>query len=205
MALAYAGAKQYQQSDVMLASIQGDWINDQRLSVAYAMVGLNRKDLHSAQEWLIEPALKSSRGAGLDAIKDLHAGVIDRNLIEKLKKYDPNDWPRYLEQAIISEQYYFTLLWKKQYEEALLYANDILSKLQSLNVASGKWLERAGDAAFYSQAFEGAIEYYKSALEFKGSCYCIYLKLADIYHLNGNLILEREYRQLIYGQLDVMN
>ena len=73
LALAHAGAGEYAQSDALLASIQSDWINEQRLSVAYAMVGISRKDLDSAKQWLTQSALTAYEGGGLEVFETLAA------------------------------------------------------------------------------------------------------------------------------------
>lgn len=202
LALAYAGAGDFERADLLLASIQSEWINDQRLSVAYAMVGISRKDLYSAKQWLAQSALAASQGEGLEILKVLHGKIIDKNMITQLKRYDPERWPQYLQQAVIAEQYYFALLWEKNYQDAFYYARDILAKLQDLDIESSKWRERAGDAAFYSAAYDEAITYYQSALDVEGACNCNYLKLADIYHITGDSMREREYREKIYGRFE---
>jgi len=202
LALAYAGAGKDQQADNILAGIQADWINDQRLAVAYAMVGISRNDTYSASEWLVSLALETYQDDLLDLLEPLHAGHIDKNMIAELKSYAPEDWPQYLQQAVITEQYYFALLWERRFHDAYYYATDVIAKLQKLDIQSNKWHERAADAAFYGENYSDAIEYYLSALEITPEAYSNALKLADIHHINGDVILEREYRQQIYGKFD---
>lgn len=202
LALAYAGAGQFQQADNILAVIQSDWTNDQRLAVANAMIGFSRNYTHTATEWLASLALETYQPELMDIIEPLHAGHIDQNMITRLKSYAPQDWPQFLQQAVITEQYYFALLWEKSHYDAFLYATKVIEKLQKLNIESSKWRERAADAAFYGGDYSKAANYYQSALEVDGSCYCNYLKLADIYHITGEVQLEREYRQRVYGKFD---
>lgn len=202
LALAHAGAGEYAQSDALLASIQSDWINEQRLSVAYAMVGISREDLDSAKQWLTQSALTAYEGGGIEVFEDLYCDFINSNMIARLKNYDPENWPHLLEQAVITEQYYFTLLWQKNYHEAFYFARDMTSRLQELGFASSKWQERTADAAFYSQAYEEAIVYYQAALTNEKACYCNYLKLADVFHIKGDSTKEREYREKIYGRFE---
>ena len=205
LALAYAGAKQYPQADNLLASIQADWINDQRFAVAQAMIGISRNNTYSAGEWLATLALETYKPGLMDLIEPLHAGHIDDNMITRLKSYAPDEWQQYLQQAVITEQYYFALLWEKREYDALQYAQDVISKLEGLDIASSKWHERAADAAFYGKQYAEAIDYYQRALTLGQPCYCNYLKLADIYHLQGQVDLEREYRQLVYGRFDTLD
>jgi tetratricopeptide (TPR) repeat protein len=205
LALAYAGANDYRQSDAILSSIQSDWINEQRFFVAYAMIGIHREDLYRARYWLSDSAISASRHNALEILRGLQGGILDDNMITKLKSYDPENWPQYLEQAVITEQYYFSLLWDKNYSQALFFTKNILQKLEALDIKSSKWLERAGDAAFYSKDYHAAITYYKSALEDSNACYCNYLKLADAYYVLGDALKEREYREKIYGRFEETN
>ena len=203
LALAHAGAEQYQQADNLIAGIQVDWINDQRLAVANAMIGFSRHDNYTASEWLASLALETYQSDLMEIIEPLHAGHIDQNMITRLKSYAPDAWPQYLQQAVITEQYYFAMLWAERHYDAFLYATEVIDKLQNLDIASSKWRERAADAAFYSGNYSDAVSYYQSALEVDGACYCNYLKLADIYHLTGEVGLERDYRQRVYGKFDL--
>ncbi len=202
LALAYAGAEQYQQVDNLLAGIQADWVNDQRLAVAYAMVGISRNDTFSASEWLASLAFDSYESDLQELIKPLHAGLIDKNMVAQLKSYAPDDWPHFLQQAVVTEQYYFSLLWQKRYQDAFYYATEVIDKLKKLDIRSSKWHERAGDAAFYGGTNDKAIVNYKLALEINETCYVNYLKLADVYHVTGNILLERENRQHVYGKFE---
>jgi len=202
LALAYAGAGKNQQADNILAGIQADWINDQRLAVAYAMVGISRNDTYSATEWLVSLALETYPDEQRDLLEPLHADHIDSNMIDRLKSYAPEDWPQFLQQAVITEQYYFALLWEKRFADAYFYATDVIEKLQNLDIQSSKWHERAADAAFYGENYTDAIEYYLSAYEINSRAYGNLLKLADIYHISGDADLEREYRQRVYGVFD---
>ncbi len=205
MALAHAGAGDYAQSDALLASIQSDWINEPRLSIAYAMVGISRRDLDSAKQWLTQSALSAFEDGGEEIFEALYGGLIDDNLMTKLKIFDPDDWPQLLEQAVITEQYYFTLLWQKNYHDAYFYARDMTSRLRELGFESTKWQERTADAAFYNRDYEVAIDYYQAALSNEKACYCNYLKLADIYHIKGDSLKEREYREKIYGRFEALD
>jgi len=202
LALAYAGAGDYARSDAMFASIQSEWVNEPRLAVAHAMVGMSREDLSSAEQWLTQSALGAWEDGGLEVFEGLYSGFINDNLIEKLQLFDPDNWPELLEQAVITEQYYFALLWQKRNYEAYVYARDMTARLQAMGFVSAKWQERTGDAAFYSQDYEEALAYYEAALSSDGACYCNYLKMADIFHIRGDSTNERKYREMIYGRFE---
>ena len=205
LALAYAGAGDYAQSDALLASIQSEWINEPRLSVAYAMVGLSRDDLDSAEQWLTQSALGAWEDGGLEVFEELYSNFINANLIAKLQLFDPDNWPELLEQAVITEQYYFALLWQKKYHDAYYYARNMTTRLQELGFTSAKWQERTADAAFYNRDYDEAITWYEAALGGDKACYCNYLKLADVYHIKGDSNKEREYREEIYGRFETVD
>ena len=202
LALAYAGAGDYARSDALLASIQFEWINEPRLSVAYAMVGISRDDLDSATQWLTQSALGAWEDGMPDVFEGLYSDSINANVIAQLQLFDPDNWPELLEQAVITEQYYFAQLWQKNYYEAYLYARNMTTRLQELGFVSAKWQERTADAAFYNQDYEEAVVYYEAALTNDNACYCNYLKLADVFHIKGDSTREREYREMIYGKFE---
>jgi len=202
LALAYAGAGDYARSDTLLASIQSEWINEPRLSVAYAMVGISRDDLDSATRWLGQSALAAWQEDGPEVFEGLYSDFINANLIAKLQLFDPDNWPELLEQAVITEQYYFAQLWQRNYYDAYLYARNMTTRLQELGFVSAKWQERTADAAFYNHDYEEAIVYYQAALTNDNACYFNYLKLADVFHIKGDSTREREYREMIYGKFE---
>jgi hypothetical protein len=202
LALAYAGAGDYVRSDALLASIQSEWVNEPRLSVAYAMVGISRDDLDSATQWLTQSALGAWEDGMPELFEGLYSDSINANVIAQLQLFDPDNWPELLEQAVITEQYYFAQLWQKNYYEAYLCARNMTTRLQEQGFVSAKWQERTADAAFYNQDYEEAIVYYEAALTNDNACYCNYLKLADVFHIKGDSTREREYREMIYGKFE---
>jgi len=202
LALAHAGAGDYDRSNTLFATSQWEWPNEPRFAVAQAMAGLSRADLGSAEQWLARLALGAWEDGGQAVFEGLYSGYFDHNLIERLKLYDPDDWPALLEQAVITEQYYFALLWQQRYYEAYGYARDLTARLQALGFVSAKWQERTGDAAFYSRDYAEALTWYEASLGVPGACYCNYLKMADIFHLRGDSASERKYREMIYGRFE---
>jgi tetratricopeptide (TPR) repeat protein len=190
----------------LMAGIEEDWYNDARLSVAKAMIGISRNNPENATLWLQSLAFETyqSKNKYVEFLGPLHSGNIDHNSVACLKTYEPENWPHYLEQAIITEQFYFALLWEKRYSEALDFALEVLHKLRNIDIHSSKWNERAADAAFYDERYVTAITYYQAAMKLDKSSYTNPLKLADVYHLLGNSQLERQFREQIYGKLEVL-
>lgn len=54
--LSLAALKAWPQADTRLTGIYADWVNDIRFPAALAMIGIARKDLAQAEEWLRVPA-----------------------------------------------------------------------------------------------------------------------------------------------------
>ncbi len=64
-----------------------------------------------------------------------------------------------------------------------------------------RWLERAGDAAFYDGEYFEARSRYEETLPISQDPASIYLKLYDVHFKLGDRELERVYREKIYGSL----
>jgi len=123
-----------------------------------------------------------------------------------LKKYAPDDWYGYLEPALISEQYYYVLLWNGLYKEALEYANKMVERMIFLAAPKSKWLERAGDTLFFMDDYFSARQFYFKGLKDLKPINSynergLYLKLSDVHFLLGQPYEERFYREKIYGSL----
>jgi len=177
-ALALAALKRIDEADEQLA-LASDLRHDARYAVASAYVGLARKDLDRALEWLREPAV---RALDRDA-PPARSGPVE---------------------TLVTEQYYYVLLWKADYDDARDYALRMAERAGRARLASAPWTVRAGDASFYRRDNAEARELYESALEGEkdwGALREIYLKLADLAYLDGDTANERRLREHYYGSL----
>jgi len=178
-ALALAGLKRVDDADAQLA-LASDLRQDARYAVASAYVGLARKDLDRALEWLRDPA---DRALDRDA-RPGGSGPVE---------------------TLVTEQYYYVLLWRAHFDDARDYALRMAERVQRARLASAPWTVRAADASFYRHDNAEARELYQSALEVErdwGALREIYLKLADLAYLDGDTANERRLREHYYGSLD---
>jgi len=102
--------------------------------------------------------------------------------------------------ARIAEQYFFVLLWQKQYELARGYARARIDRLAQAGLPVSVWYERAGDAAFFARDLAVAAEMYGKA-EWAEPLPSVFLKEADLAYLAGDLAGERALREHYYGRL----
>ena len=175
-ALALAALKRIEEADERLAFLS-EWRYDPRYAVASAYVGLARGDLDRAREWLQDPA----------------RDAVDRS-------------PRGSRAVgtLVAEQYYYVLLWRGEFDDARDYALRMAERASRLGVAAGAWRVRAADASFYRRDGAQARELYHRALEGErdyGALREIYLRLADLAFLDGDLDEERRLREHYYGAL----
>ena len=177
-ALALAALKRIEEADDRLAAVS-EWKHDVRYAVASAYVGLARQDLDRALEWLRDPA-----GRALD--RDARPGG-DASV-----------------EALVTEQYYYVLLWKGAYDDARDYALRMAERSGRARLLTAPWTVRAADASFYRHDTAEARELYERALAEERDWALlreIYLKLADLAFLAGDLTGERRLREHYYGQL----
>jgi len=175
-ALALAALKRIDEADGRLA-LASELRHDARYAVASAYVGLARQDLDRALEWLRDPA----------------ARALDRDA----RQSEPVA-------ALVTEQYYYVLLWKGAYDDALDYALRMAERAERARLGSARWTVRAADASFYRRDTAGARELYEKALAGErdwGALREIYLKLADLAYLAGDTATERQLREHYYGSL----
>ena len=159
-ALALAALKRIEEADARLALVS-ELRHDVRYAVASAYVGLARQDLDRALEWLRDPA----------------ARALDRDA-----RGEPLE-------ALVTEQYYYVLLWKAAYDDARDFALRMAERAVRARLAAAPWTVRAGDASFYRRDTAEARELYESALAGErdwGALREIYLKLADLAYLAGD-------------------
>ena len=177
-ALALTALGRIEEADERLALLS-EWRNDPRYAVASAYVGLARRDLDRALEWLRDPA-----GEVLE--REPAAGEV-----------------RPVE-ALVTEQYYYVLLWKGAYDDARDFALGMARRAGRVGLAAGAWRVRAADASFYRRDAAEARELYRSALAGEtdyAALRDIYLRLADLAFLDGDLGEERRLREHYYGAL----
>ena len=177
-ALALAALKRIDEADERLALLS-EWRHDPRYAVASAYVGLARGDLDHALEWLRDPAVDA----------------VDR---------EPRASEAAPVEALVTEQYYYVLLWKGSYGDARDFALRMAERTSRAGLAAGAWRVRAADASFYRRDVAEARELYRAALEGEtdyGALREIYLRLADLAFLDGDLGEERRVREHYYGTL----
>jgi len=177
-ALALAALGRIEEADDRLALVS-EWRHEPRYAVASAYVGLARRDLERALEWLRDPAARAldrdARPAGEEPVE-----------------------------ALVTEQYYYVLLWKGAYADARDFALRVAERAGGARLPTAPWTARAADASFYGHDTREARELYESALAQERDWAAlreIYLKLADLAFLAGDLTRERRLREHYYGQL----
>jgi hypothetical protein len=177
-ALALAALGEVEAADAELA-LASRLRYDPRYAVASAYVGLARHDLERALEWLQDPA----------------ARALDRDA-------RPGGAPPV--EALVTEQYYYVQLWKARFDEARDYALRMAERADRAGAPAAAWRVRAADASFYRNDAREARELYEGALAEERDWAAlreIYLKLADLAYLEGDLARERRLREHYYGRL----
>jgi tetratricopeptide (TPR) repeat protein len=200
--LALVGLKRFGEADERLALLT-DGRDDARYAVVSAYVGLARGDLDQAEAWLRDPA---SRVLDREAnpLLALFQKTFPAELLEVLRSRLGPAFGERLEETLVAEQYYYVQLWKGRYDAARDYALRMGERLRRAGVPANVWAERAADAAFYRRDLSEARQLYEQAIQGEkdnGTLMSLYLKLADIAHLSGDLETERALREHYYGTL----
>lgn len=200
LALAYANAKQeYAASAVVANGIQA-WPDDTRwfvLSAAIGFISGRAQDSEAALSAMANSFKLSSKEAKA-LIEDF--GWLNEPAVATLKSSEV--WNKEVEDLVIAEQYYFSLLWQDRYSEAQNYADDVNRLLRKHRISSHIWLERAGDAALFAKNLSSAEREYKKALKARDDSLSSLMKLADVYFLQGRVDDERNIRESIFGALN---
>jgi tetratricopeptide (TPR) repeat protein len=199
---ALAGMKRFAEADERLLLL-ADGRDDPRYAVVSAYVGLARGDLDRAEAWLRDPA---SRVLDREAnpLLALFGKSRPADLLSGLRAQLGAAFPGLLDETLVAEQYYYVQLWKGQYDAARDYALRMGERLRRAGLPANVWSERAGDAAFYRRDLSEARQLYEHAIRGEkdnGPLMVLYLKLADIAHLSGDLEIERALREHYYGAL----
>lgn len=200
--LALVGLKRIQEADERIGLIYAGWREDTRYAVVSAIVGTARGDLEKAEAWLREPAEKILLRGGSATLRSLRSGGINREVLLALRREFPDAWRGRLEEAMVSEQYYYVLLWNDRFDLARDYALRMVERLKILWIPIPEWLERAADAAFYARDLAEARQLYEQALKLTDRQASLHLKLSDIAFLSGEMETEKALREKIYGALE---
>jgi tetratricopeptide (TPR) repeat protein len=200
--LALAGMKRFAEADERLLML-ADGRDDPRYAVVSAYVGLARGDLDRAEAWLRDPA---SRVLDREAnpLLAFFRKSVPADLLAALRAQLGDAFPGLLDETLVAEQYYYVQLWKGQYDAARDYALRMSERLRRGGLPASVWSARAGDAAFYRRDLGEARQLYEDAIRGEkdnGVLMALYLKLADIAHLSGDLETERALREHYYGAL----
>jgi hypothetical protein len=200
--VALAALKRFSEADERLLRL-ADGRDDARYAVVSAYVGLARGDLDHAEAWVRDPASRI-----LDReVNPLLAFFLKRlpqDALAGLRGRLGEAFPERLEETLLAEQYYYVQLWKERYDTARDYALRMDERLRRAGLPLTVWAERAADAAFYRRDLSEASELYQAAIRAEtdhGALMVLYLKLADIAHLTGDVERERALREHYYGTL----
>lgn len=197
--LALAALGEFPEVDSRLATAYADWYGDERFAAAQAMVGLARDD-HWSSEEILHTLANDLSGQTTAALDELWRGELSAAVLASLQAVYPDAWRARLRNRLITEQYYFLLLWREAYAEALEFAERVADHLEGQGRPAGVWFELQGNAAFLMDDYSRALEAYEAALTRSGKHpYSVYLKLSDVFFRTGDYENERYYRELVYG------
>ncbi len=200
--LALASQKRWKEADALFLAIYWDWYDDPRFPALSAVLGIARGDLQQAESWLQTSVDSLPPHFTHPLIRKLWSGEPNPALVRDLQSEFPSEWSDYVEAALTSEHKFYVLLWQKRFEEARGYAVAMVERFREMELPTGKWLEKAGDASFYIGDFLGALQRYERSLEGSTDPDPIFLKLSDVHFKLGNLDQERYYREKSYGRLE---
>ncbi|HXH28216.1 MAG TPA: tetratricopeptide repeat protein [Candidatus Polarisedimenticolia bacterium] len=199
---ALARLGRFDEVDARIGLMRPEWKDDPRFAVALAMIAAARDDLDQALAWLQSPADRLPEDRSNPALRRLWAGSTDADLMTTLRTAYRERADGYVRDALLAEQYFLVLLWKGSYQEAERYALRMAARLHELALPDTRWTERAGDAAFFMKDLAAARRRYESALRDRPGNTLLFEKLADVAYLEGDLPLERRYREKVFGTLE---
>jgi tetratricopeptide (TPR) repeat protein len=199
--LALARLGRWDEVQARVNRIRPEWKEDPRFAVAMAMIGAARDDLDQALQWLQDPAERLPDDRSNPALQRLWADPGSIDLMATLRTAYRERADTYVQDALLSEQYFLVLLWKGSYAEAERFAQRMAARLRELALPDTRWTEHAGDAAFFLKDLATARRLYETALRDRPRGTLLLEKLADVAFLDGDLPLERRYREKVYGTL----
>ena len=112
-----------------------------------------------------------------------------------------NDRQAIASSARVAEQSFFVHLWKRAYRDAENLALEMAQSLGASTASGARWIGYAGDVAHLQGDHEIAKRRYEQALEVLSDDRLLWTHLADIHHRLGDVRMERECRERIYGSL----
>jgi hypothetical protein len=173
--------------------------NDVRNQIALAMIAFHDEAYAEAgHERSIKAALVGLDRLGDQDLRRLHElGIraVSRDYIVQLKRYMPESWEQYLQWMLVLEQQYYSYLWQSNYREAYSLAAQVSKKLAMRSLDPGIWQERQADGAYLNNDLETALDLYNRQAPASISSV---LKMADMYHMQGDLASEKSIRESIY-------
>ena len=159
-------------------------------------------DLDQALDWLTMPAEQLADDMSDAAIRRLWAGDADTDHLQELRNSSSRQIHRRISEVLIAEQYFLVLLWQGSYRQAEDYANRVSERLRLLGISASRWVERAGDAAFFLVDHTTALRNYETALRDRPADPLLLVKVSDVHFMLGELQAERTYRERVYGSLE---
>jgi hypothetical protein len=167
-------------------------------------VGIARGDLERADAWLRDPAARVLDRDANPLLGLFRSRGVSLDVLEKLKEQMGDEFAARLEETLVAEQYYYVQLWKGRHDLARDYALRMADRLRRAGIVGGLWVQRAGDASFYRGDLAEARESFTKSIageQDNGVLMAVYLKLADLAFLAGDLETERSLREHYYGAL----
>jgi tetratricopeptide (TPR) repeat protein len=205
--LALAAAKRWDAVAMRMGGLASTWGDDPRFGIALARLGVMRGSLDEAEQWLRRPAESMLDDFSDESVRRLWAGEADEDTMRTLRARFPEGWQRLTAEALAADEYFYLLLWKRSFDEAMRYAERVADRLEGLKATADLWVERQGDAAFLAGDHRTALRRYETV---RGAATLrrdadqrpwLLLKISDVQFLLGNLDGERACREAIYGSL----
>lgn len=173
--------------------------NDVRNQIVLAMIAFHVQQYRNAShEQDLQAALvglDKLTSQDLSQLQTLGIHPINNDYMDRLRRFMPEGWEKYSKWMLMLEQQYYSYLWREDYRDATALATRVTKKFTSLSVDPGIWRERQADGAFLNNDLETALDLYNlQAPKSLGS----QLKMADLYHMQGDLASEKSLRESIY-------
>jgi hypothetical protein len=175
--------------------------SDIRSSLALAMLAFHAGDHESAASAAssqVRDALAHLKTSQVDGLRRLGVRQTNRDYIQEMQRYMPQEWKESLQWLVAIEQHYYAALWIGNSSEAYEIATAMTEKLRSHKIKPGIWIERQGDAAFFMGNTQLALQHYQSMGRPEQLGSSVKQKMSDAYHQLGNREEEKRLRELFY-------